>query len=118
MFSDVRYDDWFAQDVCEAMTHDIVHGYADGTFKPNHVITFVEAAKIATRVFALDVRRDGPPDENWYVAYAQRLSELRAIPPTIKTFTQPITRGEMAEIVFRLKTKVTGKASANYESLR
>ena len=117
-FTDVLYSAWYAQDVCEAAVNEFVHGYADGTFKPNHNISFVEGAKIAARLFKLDVERDHPADEHWYVIYAQTLSKLRAIPQSIKTFTQTITRGEMAEIVFRLKTSNTTKTSANFESLR
>lgn len=116
-FTDVAMDAWYAQDVCEAKMHELIHGYADGTFKPLHNITFVEAAKIAARLLALDVAREKPADDKWYVAYVQKLSALNAIPTTIRSLTQPVTRGEMAEILFRLKTNTTTKASARFENL-
>jgi hypothetical protein len=118
-FRDVPRTSWYAQDVCEAIIHGIVNGYSDGTFRPQKVITFAEAAKIVANVMSIDVRRDGDgTDERWYVVYAQRLSELRAIPKTITRFIQPITRGEMAEMVYRLKVADTTKPSANFENIR
>ncbi len=48
----------------------------------------------------------------------RHLAKLKAIPTSILRFDQKITRGEMAEIVYRLKTGNNDKAGASYESLR
>jgi len=109
-YTDVRADDWFAKEVCMAHVTEIVNGYPDGTFKPNHYITFAEAAKITANVFAYKLDRESG-DEWWYMPYVERLADLNAIPTTLRKANQEITRGEMAEIVFRLHSKNVTKAS-------
>jgi hypothetical protein len=118
-YSDVHTNDWFADDVCTATVDTIIGGYPDGTFKPNHSITFAEAAKVSANVLALNVKDTASvSDPKWYTAYVLRLADLHAIPTTIRRFDQVITRGQMAEIVFRLKTANMTKASAKYNTLR
>lgn len=117
-FADVRQDAWYAQDVCEAVVHELIRGYPDGTFKPQRPISFVEGAKIIARVFSQDVKAEQGFDEKWYTAYVTRLAGENAIPLTIKRFDQPLTRGEMAEIIFRLKTANRTKASMTFEQLQ
>lgn len=116
-YTDVRADDWFAKEVCMAHVTKIVNGYPDGTFKPNHYISFAEAAKITANVFAYSLDRESG-DEWWYMPYVERLADLKAIPTTLKTPEQEITRGEMAEIVYRLHAKNTAKASQSAAMFR
>lgn len=103
-FSDVYAQDWFAEDVCFAHEKDIIHGYADGTFKANRTINFAEAAKIVARVMLLDVRKDMENDPNWYVVYIDALKEIDAVPANVTRPTQYLTRGQMAEIIYNVKT--------------
>ncbi|WP_168120396.1 S-layer homology domain-containing protein [Paenibacillus sp. HB172176] len=42
-FSDVKPGDWYAGAVTQAKSYGIVHGYADGTFRPNAKVTREEA---------------------------------------------------------------------------
>lgn len=115
-FSDVGIDGWYAEAVCTAKSYQLINGYPDGTYRPLRPINFVEAAKIATRVFALDVVED--KGEFWYKPYVNRLGELNAIPTSIKRLDQQITRGEMAEIVYRLKANRTDKTSMGVNDLK
>ena len=115
-FPDVQRDSWYAEAVCTAKSYSLINGYPDGTYRPLRPINFVEGAKIATRVFAIDVIEDS--GEKWYEPYVRRLDELKAIPTTIKRFDQPLTRGDMAEIVYRLKAKDTTKASTPLGNLQ
>ncbi len=112
-FPDVRKTDWFAPYVCVAKTKNIVAGYPDGTFRPGHNISFAEAAKILVRVFVGDVQSD----DVWYKPYVETLETLSAIPTTITRFDQSITRGEMAEMIYRLKMGITSEPSQTYKSL-
>lgn len=116
-FFDVDREAWYASNVCFAKTRNIISGYPDGTFKPGDPINFVEAAKILANVFSfeLEVEDQG---EFWYRPYVQRLSELNAIPTTIKGFDQTITRAEMAEMLFRLKTNRRDKAHTTMSAIR
>jgi len=51
-FSDVASGDWFANAVALAADAGIVHGYEDGTFQPNKVITREELAAMVVRASA------------------------------------------------------------------
>lgn len=109
-FSDVRRDSWYAAEVCLAKIRRIIDGYPDGTFRPGDYTSFVETAKILANTFAFQTNPE-PGDEQWYEAYVEKLSENRAIPTSIRTFDQTITRGEMAEMLWRLKTNTTNRPS-------
>ena len=117
-YSDVYQADWFAFRVCLATALSIVSGYPDGTFRPADSINFVEAAKII--VIAADIASDAGHTlelEPWYQGFVVDLEILNAIPTSITRFDQPITRGEMAEMMYRLLEHRTDKPSHNYESL-
>lgn len=116
-FPDVRRDSWYAAEVCLAKVKKLINGYPDGTYKPGEYISFVEAAKIIASTFAFQTTTD-PADEKWYRPYVEKLDEVNAIPTTISTFAGKITRGEMAEMLFRLKTNNTTKSSKTYGNLR
>jgi hypothetical protein len=116
-FPDVDAQSESAEDICVAAVHDIVHGYPDGTFRPRSLITFAEAAKISAAVLSVSVRRDQENETRWYTPYVRRLAELHAIPVSIRSVTQPLTRAEMAEIVYRLKADVTNQATAHEQDL-
>lgn len=116
-FSDIPNDAWYGAEACFSKTKGLVNGYPDGTFGPAKYINFVEAAKIISNVFALDVKVEAE-GEFWYRPYVQRLSDLHAIPASITRFDQTMTRGEVAEIVFRLKADRADKASASFSSIR
>ncbi|HBH20261.1 MAG TPA: hypothetical protein DEB30_00645 [Candidatus Peribacter riflensis] len=116
-FSDVARDSWYATDVCFAKMNAIIDGYPNGTYGPANSINFVEAAKIICNVFSLSIEAKDT-GEFWYRPYVQRLSDLRAIPVSITRFDQTMTRGEMAEIVYRLKVSERNKTSATISNLR
>lgn len=84
----------------------MIGGYSDGTFRPADPINFVEAAKI---IAVADTVGYGPPDlppetTVWYERFVQYLEQRRAVPSSIAVFDQPLSRGEMAEIIWRLRT--------------
>ena len=81
----------------------LIDGYPDGTFKPASNINFAETAKIVANAFMLDL--EGHKTDVWYEPYVRALEDLEAIPETIKSNDQLITRGEMAEIVYRVMAK-------------
>lgn len=113
LFPDMRASDWFAQYVCLAWSKNIVAGYPDGRLRPETSISFVEAAKVVVKVFIGDVLTEA----TWYKPFVERLEEYKAIPMSIRSFDQRITRGEMAEMVFRLKTARFDKPSRTYGDL-
>ena len=49
VFSDVPSDAWYAEAVSVLSGIGVIHGYQDGTFRPDNLITRAEFAAIATR---------------------------------------------------------------------
>ncbi len=108
-YSDMPVDAWYEKYVCVATNNDIVEGYEDGTFKGSNYINFAEAAKIIVLGFGFEI---GPDEGVWYAPYAEVMEGKNAIPVSIDSFAKEITRGEMAELIYRLKQNVTDKPSA------
>ena len=114
-FKDVK-DDWFAKYVCTAKRLGYIKGYPDGTFRPANYINFVEASKIIAKALSIQGDNTGTRNE-WFAGYVKGLEKKKAIPSTIQFFDKNISRGEMAEIVWRLKENKTDKVSQNYETI-
>lgn len=115
-FPDVDRDAWYASSVCVTKVSKIVDGYPDGTFKPNRTINVAEAMKMLAGTFAFQTATE--PTDAWYMPYARALAERNAIPTSIDNFSSPITRGEMAEMLFRLKAQRSDKSSRSLSSIR
>lgn len=115
-FNDTRSDQWYSPYICMAVKEGIVDGYSDGSFRPEANIQFAEAAKVLSLAYDLGV---GPGAEVWYENYVRRLSELNAIPVNIKSFWDQISRGDMAELIYRVDHNEGAytKSSHSYESL-
>jgi len=106
-YTDVPSDVWYARYLCRASDSHIVGGYPDGTFRPDNKINFAEAAKIIalSDVQYVDLAKtlDGP----WYKPHVEYLESKHGIPTDIKAFDQLLTRGQMAEIIYRLSVPQT-----------
>ncbi len=105
-FPDVPLDAWFAPYICTAWTNGIVSGYPDGWFRPEEGVNFVESAKMLSIGFGLtglELPNFGRENVTWYQPYVEFLAAQNAIPYSIIDLPQPINRGEMAELIYRLK---------------
>jgi len=111
-------DDWSASYICMAIIKGLVAGYPDGTFRQDKPISFVETAKILSRLF-LDTPQPllNTSEGQWFEGYVRDMEKAAAIPVSVQRFNQAITRGEMAEMVYRLKEHITSKKSVSYSSL-
>lgn len=111
-FSDVK-DEWFAKYVCFAKDKGITSGYADGTFKPNDNINYVEALKITLVAFSYDpmVKSDV-----WYQAYLDVANTLGVSVSTDNN--EKISRGKMAQLISNilkcLKSNVFSSTTGNF----
>jgi len=112
-FSDV-HDEWFAVHICSAKKEGIISGYPDGTYKPEQPVSFVEAGKILTLAF--DQQTQGGSE--WYEPYARALEASKAIPLSINDLDEKLTRGEMAEMMWRLKEGITTQPSKGYLNVK
>lgn len=107
-FPDVDYEEWFGPYICVAYNDGVISGYPNGTFKPNNTINFVEAAKIIVNAFAFDYEESSV----WYEPFVKILQDKFAIPVTIESLEQNISRGEMAEMIYRLLAEIVDKDAA------
>jgi len=109
-FPDVPNEEWFADYVCYAKVHEIIKGYPDGYFRPANHINFAESAKIIAETFDLGVE-DLIEGEEWFIPYIKSLSKKNAIPTTIQKIDHLTTRGEMAELIQRIKEIIRTRPS-------
>lgn len=106
-FSDVPQTEWFSKFICVAKMRGIIDGYPDKTFHPGDDVNFVEAAKFLNVYMNVSPATEG----DWYVPFVQGLEDLKAIPVSVTAYGSLVTRGEMAEMIFRLRENVTDEAS-------
>jgi hypothetical protein len=116
LFSDVNPQEWFAKYICVAKKFKMAFGNPDGTFRPGNPINFVEAATLIARNLGV-VNQLPQPVSDWYRPFVEGMGFEHAIPMTITHLAQPITRGEMAEMIYRIKADIPLKTSQTYESL-
>jgi len=116
-FTDLESGAWYVPYLREAQKQGYVSGYPDGTFKPEQNINFAEAAKIIVVSTGGEFAGAGYAPEDWFHKYVNVLEGLHAIPTTINTFDQKITRGEMAEMLYRMRANVTTKPSETYDEI-
>jgi len=121
LFTDVTFamvggnaPDWFFDYVCLGKLNGLIVGYPDGSFRPTNDINFVEAAKIIVEANSPTTGTTDP----WFKKYVDFLAGKNAIPTSITAFDQKVTRGEMAEIMYRLRDKVTNLPSQAYSDLK
>ena len=113
LFSDVGNEEWFAPYVMLAYQNGIIQGYSDGSFRPANIINMAEGLKMILESYGMDATRAryvehpllliGPDD--WFTHYFE-YSYNRNLISREKFYhpAQGMTRGEFAEILFRLKT--------------
>lgn len=116
LMSDVDKESWFSPYVCVANKSKIIQGYPDNTFRPAKNILFVEAAKIITIAFEPTI--DDSSDGEWFLPYINSLDSKYAIPSSIQNYSHEVTRGEMAEMIYRIREKIENKESNSVEGLK
>ncbi len=113
-FPDVQ-NEWFAKYVCTAKKEGIVEGNPDGLYHPERDINFVEAGKILTLAFKQEVQGNSP---DWYEPYGRALESSKAIPTTVAKLDAALTRGEMAEMMWRLDESKTDQPTKGYLNVK
>lgn len=113
-FSDVK-GEWYATYICSAKKMGIVGGYSDGTFRPDLNISIAEASKIVAKAFGLNGA--AVAGDVWFKPFVTALAEKNAIPVSIDYADKKLTRGEMAEMMWRVKAGIETKATKTFASL-
>jgi predicted DNA-binding antitoxin AbrB/MazE fold protein len=114
-FKDVK-EEWHAEYICKAHALKKVSGYEDGNFRPEQPIVYAEAAKIIVNLLALESKDSN--NENWYHRYVAAMELLSAIPTSVDSFDKQVTRGDMAEMIYRIDAKKKNKSSRSYKELK
>ncbi|MBU0577056.1 sortase [Patescibacteria group bacterium] len=112
MFPDVGINEWYGSYVEVAYQNNIIQGFSDNTFKPSNNLNFAEALKIILESHGVNLNVDYQENpllyinrSDWYTPYFSYAYEYNLI--NQNKFYHPaqlITRGEFAEIVYRLQT--------------
>lgn len=120
VFTDVPTDHPYAHEICVAMRDGIIRGYGDGSFRPNEKVTFGEAAKMISRAYGLHPWPDVAvlSSNPWFDFYVQTLEENGAIPSSVKSFDQRMSRDTMASILDRLDGHSTSTDKTTLSDLR
>lgn len=110
-FSDVAMDEWYTNYIAFGNSKGYIEGYSDGTFRPNQAINKVEALKILGELVMWNFSSNPQPpnpytDTNlneWYGKYLSYAINHNIIDDTGSKYepSTPITRGQMAEYIFR-----------------
>jgi len=122
VFSDVKSyvyggaPNWYFKPICYAKLNGLVSGYPDGSFKPAQRINFAEAATIIANAYKLSSQDSS--SQPWYKNEIKALERHKAIPITIKEFSQLLTRGEVAEIIYRIAGEKADLPSMKYSQLK
>jgi len=102
-FSDVMGTEWYGPFSQAARCAGIIGGYSDGTFRPADKINTAEAAKIVAKAFELTAEES--ETDPWFQPYMQAIRDIDALPSSAQDPAYLLTRGEVAEIIYRVMTR-------------
>ncbi len=110
-FSDLTLSDWHAPFACYAKSNGILSGYSDGSFGGAKAINVAEAAKILVNTWELPKSPD-LQGAQWYQAFIETLQKQSYLPSSVSSVNKLVTRGEMAEMVWRIMGQIHDKPAA------
>ena len=90
-FSDVQEANSHYTAIMDLAKRNIIHGFPDGTFKPNEFVTFKQTAKIIAGILNLDAS----DEQEWVALQAAGLMDSSLNP------NDPITRNDMAKVIMK-----------------
>jgi len=115
-FPDVPGEAWFADFVATARMRDIVAGYPDGSFRPEQTVNLVESLKIvlaantiALKNYETDQQLFADSDvAAWYNSFLNYAREFELVEITNNRVepAAPLTRGKLAEVMYRFTNRV------------
>lgn len=115
-FVDTPANQWYTPYLCIGKEKGIIKGDQDkGTFRPSDNITIAEGSKVVAEAFRFEL--DNLGQGQWYRRYVDALSQRNAIPLSILSVKDEITRAEMAEIIYRLSEKIEDRPSQTTRNL-
>ncbi|MEH7883017.1 S-layer homology domain-containing protein [Bacillus sp. JJ1609] len=107
-FSDVNQNTYFSEAVLHLTQQGVINGFADGTFRPNQVVTRAQAAFILASALGLDTKTVNNPGfkdvqaGDWYYGSVAALVEKGIMNGVDQEYFLPgkqVTRAEMAKML-------------------
>ena len=114
LYQDTLKDAWYERYVQVGSCLELVSGYPDGSFQPARAVNVTEASKMISNAFQYN---KNPATDIWYEQYVNNLAARSALQTTIKSIASEVTRGQVAEIIYRLKNTKLTLASHSLRSL-
>lgn len=123
-FSDTPLEAWFTKYLSAAKQQQLINGHPDGSFKPFETINLAESLKILLKADQknLDFKNleyenliqllfADTPDNEWFTPYTKYAGSLEILDINSNNSISPekkITRGYLAEIIYRLEKSKEG----------
>ncbi len=113
-FNDTDEDAWYYPSLLRSVHAGYIKGFADGTFRPAQNVTVAEASSMVSKAFDIE-----SPDLGavWYERFIRSLAGLHALPVSIRAQSEPIKRGELIEMLWRLANHVQSRPSLTAEDV-
>ena len=115
-FHDLDSNAWFYDWIATAEKEQFVKGYSDQSFRPGNTINRAEFLKLAMSTAQIDPSEFSAenwyadvPTDSWFAPYVQWAAENQVITTPKGSTWEPakeITRGEAAEILYRLRQQL------------
>ncbi len=109
-YTDTDTDQWYQKYLEAAACRGIANGYPDLSFRPGNPVLAAEAFKMITKTFGYARL---PAEGEWFKPYLATLTSREAVPLTIKAPGDPLTRSQMAEMIYRLEAPAPRVRSAH-----
>lgn len=91
----------YAGAICGAKAQGIVAGTSSGYFRPNASINLVEAGAIVVRAAHIFP----PGDYPWYRPYLRQLAVWNAVPQSVQSILDPLSRAQASELISLAQTR-------------
>ena len=107
----------FLKHVCVAKLKGIVTGYSDRTIRLDSYVTVGEALKMISNAFGYTSQTETQPAGDIFRPYINAITGKKAVPREVGNAGAYLTRGDLVEIIYRLKTNVINKESMSATEL-
>ena len=103
-YTDVEAGSWYDPYLEAALCRRIAQGYEDKTFRPGNPVNFAEASKMVVKAYQIPEPQYFRAPDNWYDPYIDAIASRGATPTDGIKPGDALTRGQMAEMIYRLKS--------------
>jgi len=108
-FPDTLHQDWFSPYICAAKENGIVEGYGDGFFRPAQPVTYAEAIKILSVLYAYHIEQSHTAADMWYARYVDEAESRGVLLYESLPYDNALTRGQMARLASAFRAEYEGE---------